>query len=360
MRIDLPKSVFHNDERSFLTSPGLSVSTFCFPTGVEALRVRTSRANIVVLPFFGQQIWSAELDGRDIGMKSMVHYPKRGASLLENLGGFFFHCGLTAIAAPAEGDNHPLHGELPCAEYDRAWLEVTGNDGQLSLAIRGSVEYSKAFSNRYRFNSSIALKQNQASIDIDVEVNNLKTTPMDLCYLGHINFRPVNGSSLVYSAPYDATSVKVRNAIPSHLTPSNEYRQLLADLEKDPARHHAITDTLNYDPEIVFKIDYLADDDGWAHGLQRHSDGTADWVAHRPDQFPYAFRWFSRTPDQDCLAITEPATCGIDGYSREKQLGRMPTLGGHETWSARMRVGCLTCEEADALALKVNRLSGRP
>ncbi|XKM43665.1 DUF4432 family protein (plasmid) [Rhizobium ruizarguesonis] len=359
MRLELPKSTFHQDERPFVTSTQLTVSTFTFPTGVEALRVRTQRASLVVLPYLGQQIWSATLDGHELGMKSMVHYPKKGVPLLENLGGFFFHCGLTAIAAPGEGDDHALHGELPSAEFDRACLEITGEDGMLAVTIKGSFEYAKAFSSRYRFNSSITIQQGEAAFDINVEVNNLKTTPMDLCYLGHINFRPVDGSSLIYSAPYTPAAVAVRSAIPAHLTPSDEYRTLLSDLAEDPARHHAISETTNYDPEVVFKIGYLADDEGWAHALQRHGDGTADWVAHRPDQLPHAFRWFSRTPDQDCLAMTEPATCGIDGYSAEKKQGRVPTLAGQETWSARMRVGRLTSEQADELISDIDRICDR-
>ncbi|MGR9221224.1 DUF4432 family protein (plasmid) [Rhizobium leguminosarum] len=354
MRIALSRSMFLPIERTLVTSDDFKVTTFCFPTGVEALRIQTARAELVVLPYLGQQIWAASLDGRGVGMKSMVKTPKRNVSLLENLGGFFFHCGLTAIAAPGEGDDHPLHGELPNAEFDEAWLDVLESERKLSIG--GSFEYAKAFAAHYLFTPSIVVSATEAKFDINAEVRNLKNSPMDLCYLGHINFRPVDGSRLEYSAAYSSEAVRVRGAVPSHLMPSPRYLQLLSDLEKDPAPHHVISETVGYDPEIVFKVDYRTDGDGWAHGLQVHADGSADWVAHRPAELPQAFRWISRTADQDALAITEPATCGLSGYKREKEQGDVPVLGARRVWSASMRVGGLNSHEVQWLLQEIRRL----
>ncbi|MHC2364162.1 DUF4432 family protein [Rhizobium leguminosarum] len=347
MRFALSRSMFQPLERRLLSSDDFKVTTFCYPTGVEALRIKTARAELIVLPYLGQQIWTASFDGREIGMKSMVQTPKRNVSLLENLGGFFFHCGFTAIAAPGEGDDHPLHGELPNAEFDEAWIDILESERKLSIG--GSFEYAKAFAAHYLFSPSIVVSATEAKFDINAVVRNLKGSPMDLCYLGHINFRPVDGSRLEYSAPYTPEAVRVRSSVPSHLKPSPQYLQLLSDLEKYPVHHHLISKTIGYDPEIVFKVDYRTDGDGWAHGLQVHPDGSADWVAHRPAELPQAFRWISRTVDQDALAITEPATCGLSGYKREKEQGGIPVLGAQQVWSATMRVGCLNPAEAPSL-----------
>ena len=80
------------------------------------------------------------------------------------------------------------------------------------------------------------------------------------------------------------------------------------------------------DPEVVFFVDYTADRDGWAHSLQVHPDGTADYIAHRPDQLNHGVRWISRTPDQDTLGIILPATAESEGYTAEKAKGYLRTL----------------------------------
>ncbi|MBB4227992.1 DUF4432 family protein [Rhizobium mongolense] len=357
MRIHLQRAQFQDTETILATSDGFTVSAFRYHTGVEALRVKTSRIDAVILPYVGQQIWSATIDGHEIGMKSMVRLPKRGVPLLENLGGLFFHCGLTAIAAPGEGDDHPLHGELPSAEFDEAWIDVDQDAGGLSVG--GSFEYAKAFTAHYAFRPSVHFAAAEPWFDIRVEVQNLKRTSMDVCYLGHINFRPVDGSRLEYSAPYTNEAVVVRSSVPAHLKPSARYLELLSDLARHPEAHHTIADTQEYDPEMVFKVGYLHDEDGWAHGLQVHGDGSSDWVAHRPAEFPHAFRWISRTGDQDALAITEPATCGLSGYKNEKAIGSVPSLDGQSSWRASMRVGRLPPERSHALLTKIAHIADR-
>ena len=47
----------------------------------------------------------------------------------------------------------------------------------------------------------------------------------------------------------------------------------------------------------------INDADGFAHALQKHPNGTADYVRCRPDQAPICTRWICRTPDQDGLGI---------------------------------------------------------
>lgn len=79
-----------------------------------------------------------------------------------------------------------------------------------------------------------------------------------------------------------------------------------------------------------------------------------------PDQLPHAFRWISRTLDQDCLAITEPAICGIDGYRLEKAQERVPSLQSGGSWSAQMKIGRLSPTESDEMISTTNRICGRP
>ncbi len=111
-------------------------------------------------------------------------------------------------------------------------------------------------------------------------VVNLKHTPMEFMYMAHVNFRPVDNGRLVYSAPCTPEHVRVRKSIPSHVQPGPGYREFLEELAVHPERHNVLAPDLTFDPEIVFTIDYLADNDGWAHTMQVHPDGSADYVRH--------------------------------------------------------------------------------
>ncbi len=175
---------------------------------------------------------------------------------------------------------------------------------------------------------------------------------MGLENLGHANFKPVDNGELHYTADYTAKSVRVRRSIPSHVTPKPGYPEFLAELAEDPTGHHVLSPGLAFDPEVVFEIDMTSDADGFAHALQKHPDGTADYVRCRPDQAPLCTRWICRTPDQDGLGIAFPSTSGVEGYTAEKAKGRVETVEGGETWRIDMRLGLLTAiESAEAVAM---------
>ena len=348
MRIDLHASMFVEKERSLCQVGELSVSTFRFDSGVAGLRVRNARGEIVMLPYQGQQIWRASFDGRELTMRSMFDQPKETRVYLETYGGFMIHCGITGLGAPGPEDNHPLHGELPNAPFQSAWLEIGGD----SVTVAGSYQHTVAFSTNYRATVETMLTAGSALIDVSVSVENLKRTPMDLMYLGHANFKPVDNGELHYTADYTAKSVRVRRSIPSHVTPKPGYPEFLAELAEDPTGHHVLSPGLAFDPEVVFEIDMTSDADGFAHALQKHPDGTADYVRCRPDQAPLCTRWICRTPDQDGLGIAFPSTSGVEGYTAEKAKGRVETVEGGDTWRIDMRLGLLTAiETAEAVAM---------
>ena len=49
-------------------------------------------------------------------------------------GAFMLHCGALAMGCPGEGDDHQLHGELPNAPYQRAWLH---GDEDIAMCVLG-------------------------------------------------------------------------------------------------------------------------------------------------------------------------------------------------------------------------------
>lgn len=351
-RIELPRSCFDFQERPFCQVGEFSISTFKYASGIEALRVKNSRGEIIVLPFKGQQIWRAIFDGRDLTMKSMFDEPVDTQVYLETYGAFMIHCGLTGLGAPGPGDNHPLHGELPNAPFQHAWIELDA--AGTKVTIGGSYQYTVAFSTNYRATANIGMTAGSSLLDVSLSVENLKKTPMDLMYLAHANFRPVDHGELHYSANYDAKSVHVRQSIPAHISPKPGYKEFIAQLAADPIPHHKLSPGLAFDPEIVFTLDMLADEDGLAHAMQKRPDGTADYISFRPDQAPLATRWICRTPDQDGLGVAFPSTSEVEGYTAEKAKGQVIELDGENIWRIDIQMGMLTGNEVGKMMKEID------
>lgn len=354
IRIDLPRHVFADRPTVVAATSSLRATAFRHACGAEALRIETPRLDLLALPYRGQQVWRVDVDGAPMGMRGMTAEPRAGTTLLDTFGAFLFHCGLLGTAAPGPEDDHELHGELPLAPMDAAWLEVSEG----SLRLCGTWEFARAFRAHYRWSPSVAMRADATTLTVEAQVENLGAA-FPFMYLMHPNFRPVDGARLHYAAPYDAGAVRVRAEVPAHLGDRPGYAEGLAALARDPALHHHLVPGLPLDPEAVFLIDYRADDEGFAHALQVHPDGRADWAAHRPAECPVAPRWISRTPDQDAIALTEPSTSGLTGFAAERRAGRVPVLAAGATWRTEVRMGRLDAGEARAMVARVDRIAGR-
>ncbi|MEM7301466.1 MAG: DUF4432 family protein [Pseudomonadota bacterium] len=348
---------FAEKERIICEFGELTVSTFVYSTGVAALRVKNSRGEIIVLPYKGHQIWRAAFDGRDLSMQTHFDEPVDTTTYLETYGAFFLHCGVTAIGAPGPQDNHNLHGEIPNAPFTDARLVIDEAAG--SVSVVGSYRYILAFQHHYLATASVTMKAGEALIDVSLEVENRKNTPTDLMYLGHANFAPADHGELHYTAHYDAEHVRVRKSIPSHVTPLPGYQEFLDELADDPAQHHVLRPDLAFDPEVVFYIDFESDDEDHAHALQKRPDGTADYIRFRPDQVAHSLRWICRTPDKNAIAIVSPATSGVEGFTTEKEAGRVVALEAGATWRVDMVMGTLTATETDAMIDHINHVMDR-
>lgn len=348
--LHLSPSMFQPLEHVLVSHGPLTASTFRFASGVAALRLRSDVGELVVLPYQGQQIWSLalEIDGtlRDLTMRSMFEQPRPTREFLATFGGFLQHCGISGAGGPSPEDTHPLHGELPNAPYDSAYLLLDEDESGPTLSIGGRYRHTVAFALNYVAEPRVTLRAGSTLVNVAMTVHNLKQTPMDLMYLAHVNFRPVNGSRLVYSAHSTPEHVRVRSAIPAHIQPGPGYVEFIERLGENPALHETLTPDLAFDPEGVFFIDYVADDDGWAHTMQVHPDGSADYLRHRPEQLPKATRWISRTPDQDAIALAEVGTCEPTGYTSEKANGNMVQLGAGERFHCAFDVGALAAADA--------------
>lgn len=351
--IHLTHAMFPAQEMVLAESGDLQASVFRYETGVEAVRLSNGEGELIILPFQGQQVWSANFGGRELTMRSMFDQPRATRNYLETYGGFLLHCGFTAMGVPAEGDTHLLHGELPNAPYDSAVIIIDEDENGPFIRVSGSYQYTVAFSYNYVANPQVTLHAGAQTFNVTMEVTNLKQTPMDYMYMAHVNFRPVDDGRLIYSAPSDPEHVRVRRSIPSHVKPGPDFVDFLDALAAQPSQHEVLRADLAFDPEVVFFIDYLADETGWAHTLQQYPDGTADYIRHRPAQLDKGVRWICRTPDQGALGMVLPATAEPEGLSAERAKGNVKTLGAGETFVCELEMGFLDESATAAMTAKI-------
>lgn len=354
--IKLQPYFFNEAEKTLAEYEGLTASTYRYSTGVCGLRLINQVGQIAVLPFQGQQIWHAEFYGRPLTMKSMFDEPNPTTEYLHTYGAFVIHCGATAMGVPSEKDDHPLHGELPNAPYQTAQLLIGQDDRGAYIGVTGSYEYTVAFSHNYVARPMVKLYADSSRMPISMTIQNLKRSEMELMYLAHVNFRPVDNGKLIYSAPCTPEHVRVRSSIPSHIHPPEDYRGFLTQLETQPKKHNILEPGLAFDPEVVFFIDYLTDQAGWAHSLQAHPDGSADFISHRPAELDHGVRWISRTADQDALGLILPATAEPEGYTAEKAKGNLKTLPPRGKFQCHFEVGALTADEAKTMAASIAKI----
>jgi hypothetical protein len=359
--IHLYPHMFGEKERTLVEHGPFSASVFRSENGVCGLRLGNGAGELVMLPFQGQQIWSATFDGRNLTMQSMFDQPRPTRTYLETYGAFLLHCGFLSMGVPdpAAGDSHPLHGELPNAPYTAAYLALGEDHRGQYLSLGGRYRHTVAFSANYEAEPVVTLYAGESRFTVDMAITNLKRTPMHYMYMAHVNFRPVDNGRLICTAPSDPDHVRVRTKIPTHVAPTPEYLAFLAALQAEPAQHEVLKPGLAFDPEMVFYLDYMADGDGWAHTMQLHPDGSADYIAHRPAQLDHGVRWICRTPDQDALGMVLPATAEPEGLAAEKAKGHLKSLAGGETFVAELEIGVLDGAEAEKMARKIGAVLNR-
>jgi hypothetical protein len=351
--VTLRPEFFGPKERSFIEHRELSASLFRYDSGVEAVRLRNARGQIVVLPFHGQQIWDARFDDRILTMRSMFPEPRATREYLCTYGAFLLHCGATAMGNPSREDTHPLHGELPNAPYGEAWV-AAGSDGEGPyIAVGGEYRHTVAFACDYTARPRVTLRAGQAVVPIAMEIRNRRKSAMELMYLAHVNFRPLDGGRLVSPAPATPEAMRVRTLVPANLSPPPGYREFLSELAADPARHQLLEPGLGFDPEVVFFLSCKADESGWVRSLMVHPDGCASYIGYAADTLDHAIRWISRTSDQDCLGLLLPATAEPDGYRAEKAKGNVKVLEAGQSVRFELEAGLLTPEQASAMERKI-------
>ncbi|WP_062118156.1 aldose 1-epimerase family protein [Aureimonas sp. AU40] len=345
----LRPAAFDEVERDCVEHGELTASLFRYPTGVEAIRLRNARGELVVLPYLGQMIWSARFDGVDLTMKSIFRAPRRVATIGETYGCFAFHSGLLRNGVPGPGDDHPAHGEMACAAMDDAGIEAGEDEAGPFLRVTGSTEYAMGFGAHYRARPSVTLRTGSAVLEMAMQVENLSAAPMDLMYMCHANFAYADGAEILQEAPFSPAATRVRRAVPRHVRPNPDYLAFIDQLAADPSGSRKLEDGARYDPEQVFYLEGLATDDaGTTRAMLLKREGDAFFMRYSPSQFPKTVRWILKGGDQSVAAFALPSTCEPEGHAAELAKGNVHQIPPGAAASFAVQLGHLDPAEASA------------
>lgn len=355
--IELKRSFFTSTEQEIFSAGEFTVSLFRYERGVEALRLKNDRGHLIVLPFMGQMVWDAVFDGVCLTMKNMFSQPLPVHGIVETYGCFAYHSGLLRNGCPSPEDNHPLHGEMPCAAMDRARI-VYGDDQQGPyLAIVSEYEYIMGFGSHYLASPRIVLRPGATLFDFEMNVRNLSKIPMDLMYISHVNFALVRGGTIHQGADFSPEETAVRTSIPGHVTPTPSYLKLIDELAKHPEASAVIDNAEQYDPEQVFFIRNLkSDKNGMTHMMVRRPEKDGFYMSWSVKEMPKTIRWLLCNSDQEVGAFALPGSCEPEGYLTEQRKGNVRRLGGGKSARFTVRLGYLDRQAADVAQADIENL----
>ena len=330
--IPLHKEHFTKQKQLIAHSNNFEVNAFVFNSGIEALEIKNNQGHLIVLPFLGQIIWDAKFLGIDMCMKNMFSEPKKSNGIIGTYGCFAFHSGLISNGCPSPEDNHLLHGEMPCAPMDSAWLEIEMG----CLTVKGQYEYVMGFGEHYLATPSISLEANASLFDIKMKVKNLGSKPMPLQYMCHMNTAYVEGATFEQNIPDEA--IKLRETIPGHVKPTEQWLDYNEMLKVSPPIQ-SLTDNKMYDPEIVYFMDKLSKFTDEAIFEMTISKDNKLITHFDTSMFYYATRWILYNGDQTVGAYVLPATCRPEGFLAAQLNDTLLYLATNEEREFKVRTG---------------------
>ncbi len=347
-RINLFHELFENKEKVLISNEDFTVTSFKYSTGVEAVRLKNKCGYVVLLPYMGQMIWDMEFLGHNMVMKSIYDEPEMCRDTYgESYGCFLMHCGLTAMGNPTTEDTHKPHGELPIAKYKEAYVTVGEDERGAYVSLSGLYQHKRAFELNYDFSPECRLYADASTIEMIVSFTNNKDLPLEYFYLCHINYRPIDGSRLLYTAKHE--NIVAHHEVPEGYPEADKTNEYLERLDKDASIMDTVDRTTqSYAPEIVFTCKYDSDKNGDAHTLEILPDGYSCYVRHRPEELPFGIRWIARTSDEDAMGMVLPATAEHKGYLYCKKRGLEKYLAPGARMTFHMTTGILTPEETKA------------
>lgn len=332
-RITLWRELFSEQPRTLLENDDFTVTAFRYASSVEGLKIQNSRGYLVILPWMGQMIWDAQFDGHDLTMRNMFRQPKPAAEVVATYGCFAFHSGLLANGCPSPEDTHPLHGEMPCAAMDDAWLELEDD----SLRVAGRYEYVMGFGHHYQAQPAVVMRKASALFDIQMAVTNLASVAMPLQYMCHMNYAYVPNATFRQNIP--DTALKLRESVPAHVKPTAQWLAFNQRLLQGEASLATLNEPGFYDPEIVFFADELDRYTDTPEFCMIAPDGVTFVTRFSSADLNYVTRWILYNGDQQVAAFALPATCRSEGFLAAQRNGTLLQLEPQQTRTFTVTTG---------------------
>lgn len=348
--LHIQRSYFGDNNQVFLEDENFCAILFRYSSGIPAIRLNNQIGGITVLPYHGQMIWDASFFGRDIKMKTSFSQPLDVQSYMDTYGCYLMYCGALRMGQPGKQDTHSLHGELPYARYQKAYITRGQDERGDYLGVGGEFEYNRAFGDHYVAHPLCKLYSNSGVLDISMKIYNQARVPMELMFLFHINNELADGGRFVQPCNWNNQSMSLTNP-PSDegLTPVQQKLRTL--LMHSPEKTRIIKPGFFYEPEFTYDLHQLqGDDQGIAHFMQIHPDGSADYTGVELNGLLRNFgRWFSRTPNHSACSLCSPATCGANGYTSQKLQGNVRMIDPGKDVTLKVSTGMLSPSEANRM-----------
>lgn len=357
-KVNLTPQMFSDRPHTLLQSDAFSAVCFKYDTGVEAIEVSSDHVKYILLPYQGMQIWRLYIDGENMTMKSMFDVPEDTLNVFdESYGAFLIHCGLTAMGNPSDEDPHPMHGELPHAKYKDVSLELCTDEKGSYIELTGEYIFKLSIDTSYSFRPVLRLYENSKVLKMNCHIKNLRKGVFNYMYMAHINWMPVNGAKLIYSAPQDSTHIEVFEGDFGSVPSAARLSEYTAALMNNPT----LADTLDldkqcYDPELCVCVHYTPDENGWAHSMQHRPDGSACYVGFDTSFMPNGLRWFAWTGDEMSCGFALPTTGNHMGRAYAIEHGLRKTLNAGESVELKYCFGKLDPPEAAEMVKKISEI----
>ncbi|MFT0762006.1 DUF4432 family protein [Actinomyces sp. F1_1611] len=331
---------FSGVERQLASAADISVSSFRYPSGVEALRVQVGRVEAIILPFRGQQIWRYLVDGRDLTMHTHFDQPTASVDFAQSYGAFLLHCGLTGVGAPGPGDTHLHHGELPMAACGPLTLTFGGEAGENWLEVTSPFRYRVTHSYDYEVELQLRFDVTTPIVSSRVTITNHRQTALEFSYLCHLNWTMDQPLQLHQMVPDRGIEWA------PHPGQDGATAALLERYAQDPKAANEVSSRVHISPEYCAVLTPTPGPDGVAEFLAVRPDGSAFWVAFHTDELPRAVRWISNTVDERAAGFCLPSTGHHFGRAQNEADGLLRSLSPGETTAIEVRFGLLDRTDA--------------
>ena len=320
-------------------------------TGVEMVTIDNGKMKIHVLPTRGMSLWRASYGDEAIQWKSPVRGPVHpsfvptmepsGLGWLDGFDELLVRCGLESNGAPEHDADtgrliHPLHGKVGNKPAYKVELTVDGDE----IKLTGWVEEKRFHFFKVGLKSTLTTKVNSASFDIEDEITNLSTSPVEAQVLYHMNF----GSPLLDAGSQVIAPIK-------ELVPRNDHAASGID-----TWNSYTGETPGFEEQVYFAT--LQDDgSGSTQVLLKNAHATRGAVMRfDTTQLPCFTVWKNTTTAEDGYVTgIEPGTNYPNPRTYEGEQGRVLKLDGKA--SAKIRLGFDYCADESAVATAESKVT---